>query len=79
MEKYNFKENIDELKKKDKLYLKELQLFFDKVDNVSDQELKSQILYQMHRCEQRIICMCEQLINKWYKYKNKHFRKNIIK
>ena len=63
MEKYNFELCVDELKKKDKLYLKELQLFFDKVDNVNDQELKSQI-YQMHRCEQRIICMCEQLINK---------------
>ncbi len=64
MEKYNFKENIDELKKKDKLYLKELQIFFDKVDNIEDEELKSQVLYQMHRCEERLILMCMELLNK---------------
>lgn len=63
MEKYNFKEGIDELKKKDKLYLKELQIFFDKVDNIKDEELKSQVLYQMHRCEDRIILMCTELLN----------------
>ena len=64
MEKYNFKEDIDELKKKDKLYLRELQIFFDKVDNLNDEELKSQVLYQMHRCEQRIILMCTNLLNR---------------
>lgn len=64
MEKYNFKEDIDELKKKDKLYLRELQIFFDKVDNINDEELKSQVLYQMHRCEQRIILMCTNLLNR---------------
>ena len=64
MEKYNFKEDIDELKKKDKLYLRELQIFFDKVDNINDEELKSQLLYQMHRCEQRIILMCTNLLNR---------------
>lgn len=64
MKKYNFKEDIDELKKKDKLYLKELQIFFDKVDNIKDEELKSQVLYQMHRCEQRIILMCTELLDR---------------
>lgn len=63
MKKYNFKDDIDELKKKDKLYLKELQIFFDKVDNIKDEELRSQVLYQMHRCEQRIILMCANLLN----------------
>lgn len=62
MEEYNFKINVDELKKKDKLYLKELQIFFDKVDAIKDEELKSQILYQMHRCEERIILICKKLI-----------------
>ena len=63
MKKYNFRFDIDELKKKDKLYLRELQLFFDKVDNIQDEELKLQILYQMHRCEKRIEQICEELIN----------------
>lgn len=64
MKKTNSKLDIDELKKKDKLYLKELQIFFDNVDRIKDEELKSQILYQMHRCEERIILMCKELINK---------------
>lgn len=64
MKESNLKLDIDELKRKDKLYLRELQIFFDKVDSVEDEELKSQILYQMHRCEERIILMCKELINK---------------
>lgn len=67
MKKCNCKFEIDELKKNDKLYLKELQIFFDKVDNVQDEELKKQILYQMHRCEERIILMCKELVNKQLK------------
>lgn len=64
MEEYKLKADINELKKNDKLYIKELQIFLDKVDNIKDDELKSQILYQMHRCEERIILMCKELINK---------------
>lgn len=64
MKECNLKLDIDKLKRKDKLYLRELQIFFDKVDSVKDEELKSQILYQMHRCEERIILMCKELINK---------------
>lgn len=64
MKKYNTNFNIDEEKKKDAIYLKELQIFFDKVDNISDEELKRSILHQMHLCEQRIIAICEKLMNK---------------
>lgn len=64
MKEIDSKLDIDELKKKDKLYLKELQVFLDKVDSIKDEELKSQILYQMHRCEERIVLMCKELINK---------------
>ncbi len=65
MEKYDFKFNIEELKKKDKLYLKELQTFFDRVNTIKDEELKSQVLYQMLRCEERIILMCNEIINSY--------------
>lgn len=64
MKEIDSKLDIDELKRKDKLYLKELQVFLDKVDSIKDEELKSQILYQMHRCEERIVLMCKELINK---------------
>lgn len=61
----DFKSNIDNLKRNDKIYLKELQLFFDKVDSIEDEILRSQILYQMHRCEERIILMCSELMEKY--------------
>ncbi len=64
MKKIDSELDIDELKRKDKLYLKELQVFLDKVESIKDEELKSQILYQMHRCEERIILMCKELISK---------------
>lgn len=64
MEEYRLKLDINELKKSDKLYIKELQIFLDKVDSIEDDELKSQILYQMHRCEERIISICKELINR---------------
>ena len=60
MNKYNFESSVENIKRKDKIYLKELQTFFDKVDNVKDEELKKQILYQMHRCEERIIQICKK-------------------
>ena len=60
MNKYNFESSVENIKRKDKIYLKELQTFFDKVDNVKDEELKKQILYQMHRCEERIIQICNK-------------------
>lgn len=63
MKEYNLKLDINELKKKDKLYLRELQIFFDKVDSIKDDELKAQILYQMHKCEERIILICTRLLN----------------
>ncbi len=64
MKKYNFELRVENIKRKDKVYLKELQIFFDKVDNVKDEELKKQILYQMHRCEERIIQICQRSIDK---------------
>ena len=63
MKKYNFELRVENIKRKDKVYLKELQIFFDKVDNVKDEELKKQILYQMHRCEERIIQICQRSID----------------
>lgn len=64
MEKEKFVLDIDELKKNDKIYLKELQIFFDKVSCIKDEELREQILQQMHICEQRIILMCEESLNR---------------
>ena len=40
-----------EWKEKNKLYLKEVQSFLDKVDNVSDESLRQKIVSQKLRCD----------------------------
>lgn len=38
-------------KEKNKMYLKELQSFFDQADNIQDEILKRNIIFQMLRCD----------------------------
>ena len=68
------KENIDnkEKKKKNKIYLKELQNFFDKADNIEDNELKQLIIGQMLRCDNVLTKIAESRFQEFYKlgYKN---------
>ena len=62
-----------EWKEKNKKYLKELQRFFDRVDNVEDEELRKSIIYQMLRCDQVLTDIAEEMFrdiikdnkNKW--------------
>ncbi len=68
------KENIDnkEWKEKNKIYLKELQNFFDKADNIEDNELKQLIIGQMLRCDNVLTKIAESRFQEFYKlgYKN---------
>lgn len=47
------KEKMDNkyMDKKNELYLKELQKFFDLTDNIQDENLKKSIVYQMLKLE----------------------------
>ena len=67
-------ENIDnkEWKEKNKIYLKELQNFFDKADNIEDNELKQLIIGQMLRCDDVLTKIAENRFKEFYKlgYKN---------
>lgn len=68
------KENINnkEWKEKNKIYLKELQNFFDKADNIEDNELKQLIIGQMLRCDNVLTKIAESRFQEFYKlgYKN---------
>lgn len=44
-------EQIPEWKSKSKEYLKELQIFLDKADNIENEDLKNDIVYQMLKCD----------------------------
>ena len=70
MKKNNMKNNQliqnRDWKEKDKNYLKELQIFFDRADNVADDELKNSIIRQMLRCDNALTEVSENMFIKYY-------------
>lgn len=70
----NIKENIDnkDWKEKNKNYLKELQNFFDKADNIENNNLKQKIIGQMLKCDDILTKIAESRFEEFYKlgYKN---------
>lgn len=70
----NIKGNIDnkDWKEKNKNYLKELQNFFDKADNIEDNNLKQKIIVQMLKCDDILTKIAESRFEEFYKlgYKN---------
>lgn len=48
-------DDIWNLKKKGKRYLKELQKFFDMIENIENEELRFDIVNQMYKCEEKLV------------------------
>ena len=65
------RENKD-WKEKNKKYLKELQNFFDKADNISDENLRNKVIGQMLKCDDILTKIAENRFQEFYKlgYKN---------
>ena len=65
------RENKD-WKEKNKKYLKELQNFFDKADNISDENLRNKVISQMLKCDDILTKIAENRFQEFYKlgYKN---------
>ena len=66
LKKYKIKNNRS-WKEKDRNYLKELQNFFDKADNIEDQTLKQNIIRQMLKCDDILTQLAENRFKKYYK------------
>lgn len=47
-------------KYENKQYLVELERFLDKVDNIENEKLKEDIIYQMHKCDDILTKICEK-------------------
>ena len=64
--------NNRDWKERNKKYLKELQIFFDKADDIKDIELKQKIIGQMLRCDDILTKLAENRFEEFYKlgYKN---------
>lgn len=70
-----------EWKEKSNNYIKELQRFFDIVDNIEDIELKNGITNQMLRCDKALTETAEKMFCRYYKLgykeaKNGYFSQN---
>lgn len=55
-----------EWKEKNKIYLRELQNFFDKADNITDDSLKQKIIGQMLRCDDILTKVAEKEFMHFY-------------
>lgn len=64
-----------EWKEKNKLYLKEVQNFFDKVDNISDESLRQKIIGQMLRCDKILTEIAENRFKEFYELGYKQAKK----
>lgn len=54
-------------KEKNENYLRELEKFFDITDNVTDEKLKLDIIYQMLKCDEILTKIAEEKLEKEYK------------
>lgn len=57
------KDNGREWKQKNQEYLFELQKFFDVIDNIEEEEMRLDILYQMLKCDEVLTKVCEKKLN----------------
>lgn len=47
-------------------YLKELQMFLDKAENIENEELRKEIIFQMLRCDKELTELAEEMFNKLF-------------
>lgn len=72
-------ENIEDKKNKNwkasgHKYLKELQSFLDKVENIENEELKKEIIFQMLKCDNELTKLAEEMFEKYKSDKDKKLK-----
>lgn len=63
IEKRNWKANGQK-------YLKELQAFLDKAENIENEEMRKEIIFQMLKCDNELTLLAESIFNKYKKEKS---------
>lgn len=63
LEKRNWKANGQK-------YLKELQAFLDKAENIENEEIRKEIIFQMLKCDNELTLLAEEMFNKYKKEKS---------
>jgi hypothetical protein len=46
-------------------YLKELQAFLDKAENIKDEELRKEVIFQMLKCDNELTILAEDMLKKY--------------
>ena len=46
-------------------YLKELQAFLDKAENIKDEELRKEIIFQMLKCDNELTILAEDMFERY--------------
>jgi len=63
LEKRNWKANGQK-------YLKELQAFLDKAENIENEEIRKEIIFQMLKCDNELTLLAESIFDKYKKEKS---------
>ena len=71
--------NMSDFKYKDwksnsQKYLRELQAFLDKAENIKDEELRKEIIFQMLKCDNELTILAEDIFKKYELNKEKSLR-----
>ena len=51
-------------------YLKELQAFLDKAENIENEEIRKEIIFQRLKCDNELTLLAEEIFNKYKKEKS---------
>ncbi|MBQ3145008.1 MAG: hypothetical protein IJB90_00150 [Clostridia bacterium] len=46
-------------------YLKELQAFLDKAENIENEELRKEVIFQMLKCDNELTLLAEEMFEKY--------------
>ena len=55
-------------------YLKELQSFLDKAENIENEEIRKEVIFQMLKCDNELTLLAEQIFKKYKIDKEKSLR-----
>ena len=57
-------------------YLKELQTFLDKAENIENEELRKEIIFQMLKCDKELTILAEEMFEKYKINKEKSLKES---
>ena len=47
-------------------YLKELQMFLDKAENIQNEELRKEIIFQMLKCDKELTDLANEMLSRYF-------------